>query len=49
MADEMLVMNDGEVVEAGDAEAIYAAPSHPYTRKLLAAIPRGYAARAPAQ
>jgi len=49
MADEMLVMNDGAVVEAGDAEAIYAAPSHPYTRKLLAAIPRGYAARAPAQ
>ena len=49
MADEMLVMNEGEVVEAGDAEAIYAAPSHPYTRKLLAAIPRGYAGRAPAQ
>jgi len=49
MADEMLVMNEGEVVEAGDAEAIYAAPSHPYTRKLLAAIPRGYAGRAAAQ
>jgi len=49
MADEMLVMNEGEVVEAGDAEAIYAAPSHPYTRKLLAAIPRGYVARAPAR
>jgi ABC-type microcin C transport system duplicated ATPase subunit YejF len=48
MADEMLVMNDGEVVEAGDAEAIYAAPSHPYTKKLLAAIPRGYAGRAQA-
>ena len=48
MADEMIVMNEGEVVEAGDAEAIYAAPSHPYTRKLLAAIPRGYAARAAA-
>ena len=48
MADEMLVMNDGAVVEAGDAEAIYAAPSHPYTKKLLAAIPRGYTGRAPA-
>jgi peptide/nickel transport system ATP-binding protein len=46
MADEMIVMNEGEVVEAGDAEAIYAAPSHPYTRKLLAAIPRGYVPRA---
>jgi oligopeptide/dipeptide ABC transporter ATP-binding protein len=49
MADEIIVMNEGEVVESGDAEAIYAAPSHPYTRKLLAAIPRGYAARASAQ
>jgi peptide/nickel transport system ATP-binding protein len=48
MADEMIVMNDGEVVEAGDAEAIYAAPAHPYTKKLLAAIPRGYAGRATA-
>ena len=45
MADEILVMNDGEVVEAGDAETIYAAPAHPYTRSLLSAIPRGYVAR----
>ncbi len=45
MADEILVMNDGEVVETGDAEAIYASPAHPYTRKLLSAIPRGYAGR----
>jgi len=44
MADEILVMNDGEVVEAGEAEAIYAAPAHPYTQKLLSAIPRGYRA-----
>ena len=49
MADEILVMNDGAVVEAGDAEAIYAAPSHPYTQKLLAAIPRGFAARGAAR
>ena len=48
MADEMIVMNEGEVVEAGDAEAIYASPTHPYTKKLLAAIPRGYSARAAA-
>jgi len=48
MADEILVMSQGEVVEAGAAEAIYAAPAHPYTRQLLAAIPRGYAARAQA-
>ncbi|MBI2752786.1 MAG: ABC transporter ATP-binding protein [Betaproteobacteria bacterium] len=49
MADEILVMNRGEVVEAGNAEAIYAAPTHPYTRKLLSAIPRGYAARSEAR
>ena len=49
MADEILVMNQGEVVEAGDAEAIYAAPAHPYTKNLLSAIPRGYAARAQAR
>src|SRR4030095_8133884 len=32
MADDMLVMSNGESVARGDAEAIYAAPSHPYTR-----------------
>ena len=45
MADEIIVMHEGEVVEAGDAEALYAAPAHPYTKKLLSAIPRGYAGR----
>jgi oligopeptide/dipeptide ABC transporter ATP-binding protein len=44
MADEILVMSNGEVVESGDAEQVYRAPQHPYTQKLLAAIPRGYAA-----
>jgi peptide/nickel transport system ATP-binding protein len=42
MADEILVMSNGEVVESGDAERVYRAPQHPYTQKLLAAIPRGY-------
>jgi peptide/nickel transport system ATP-binding protein len=41
MADDILVMNRGEIVERGTAEAIYANPQHPYTRQLLAAIPRG--------
>ena len=41
MADDILVMNRGEVVERGSAEAIYANPQHPYTQQLLAAIPRG--------
>jgi peptide/nickel transport system ATP-binding protein len=40
MADEVMVMKDGEVVEAGSAEAIYSGARHPYTRTLLACVPR---------
>ena len=46
MADDMLVMSDGEIVERGASEAIYANPQHEYTRKLLSAVPRGYRTRA---
>jgi len=42
MADDMLVMHDGAIVERGSAEAIYEAPQHEYTRKLLRSIPSGY-------
>ena len=42
MADDILVMNQGEIVERGSSDAIYANPQHPYTKQLLAAIPRGY-------
>ena len=42
MADDMLVMHDGAIVERGSAEAIYEAPQHEYTRKLLRSIPAGY-------
>ncbi len=42
MADDILVMNQGEIVERGDAQAIYERPAHPYTQQLLAAIPRGW-------
>jgi peptide/nickel transport system ATP-binding protein len=41
MSDEVLVMRQGEVVERGAPEAIFRAPQHEYTQKLLAAIPRG--------
>ncbi|MFO1264984.1 MAG: dipeptide ABC transporter ATP-binding protein [Rhodoferax sp.] len=45
MADDMLVMSKGEIVERGLAEDIYRNPQHAYTKQLLAAIPRGVAAR----
>ena len=43
MADEVLVMKDGEVVEQASVEQILDQPQQDYTRRLLAAIPRGYA------
>jgi peptide/nickel transport system ATP-binding protein len=46
MADEVLVMQDGEVVEQAGVEQILEAPQQDYTRRLLAAIPRGYRAAA---
>ena len=46
MADEILVMSAGEVVEQGLSDDIYARPQHPYTQQLLGAIPRGLTADA---
>jgi len=40
VAERVLVMYQGEKVEEGAAEAIYHAPRHPYTRALLAAVPK---------
>ncbi len=42
MADEVIVMKDGEVVEQADVAQILERPQQDYTRRLLSAIPRGY-------
>lgn len=41
MADRVLVMRQGQVVESGTAADIFADPQHPYTRDLLAGLPTG--------
>jgi glutathione transport system ATP-binding protein len=40
MADEVVVMLRGRKVEQGPVEQIFREPRHPYTRALLAAVPR---------
>jgi len=40
MADDVVVMLRGKKVEQGKVEDIFNAPKHPYTRALLAAVPR---------
>ncbi len=42
MADWIMVMNDGEIVESAGADELYANPRHPYTQRLLASMPRGW-------
>ncbi len=41
MADEVCVMKDGEIVEAGATKQIFETPDHEYTQHLLAAEPKG--------
>ena len=40
IADRVLVMHKGSAVETGPVEQIFHAPAHPYTKALLAAVPR---------
>jgi len=40
-AEEVCVMSQGQIVEQGRADEIYARPQHAFTRRLLEAIPRG--------
>ncbi|RZA29834.1 MAG: ABC transporter ATP-binding protein, partial [Lysobacteraceae bacterium] len=41
IADQVMVMHHGSVVEMADSDVLYRDPQHAYTRSLLAAIPRG--------
>jgi oligopeptide transport system ATP-binding protein len=41
IADQIVVMQEGRIVETGDRDAIFHNAAHPYTQKLLNAIPRG--------
>jgi len=40
IADQAIVMNQGEVVEYGDTQAIFKTPQHPYTKGLIACRPQ---------
>lgn len=41
LADRIMVMKAGEIVEAGPCDELLANPKHPYTQRLLGAVPSG--------
>lgn len=41
MSDQVLVMNKGQIEELADADVLYENPQKEYTKKLIAAIPKG--------
>jgi microcin C transport system ATP-binding protein len=43
MADDILVMKEGEIVERNDKTTLLKKPTHPYTKKLLSSKPKGKA------
>src|SRR5699024_5570442 len=47
MCDRVIVMKDGEVVEQNTIEKVFSAPKHPYTKKLLNALPQINAKKEP--
>ncbi|MGE7841342.1 ABC transporter ATP-binding protein [Lysinibacillus sp. NPDC093712] len=49
MCDRVIVMKEGEIVEEGTTEEIFANPQHPYTKKLLNALPKLHEKKQPKQ
>ena len=49
ISDQVMVMNEGEIVEMANSDDIYLHPQHPYTKKLLSSIPRGWEGAHPKQ
>lgn len=47
LADAVAVMYAGQVVEESDAQSFFAEPLHPYSRKLMASVPRLYSNQEP--
>ena len=45
MADEIMVMNEGRIVEIANSDEIYRRPREEYTQRLLASIPKGWRGR----
>jgi peptide/nickel transport system ATP-binding protein len=41
MSDQLMVMDQGKIVEKGESDTVYANPKKPYTKKLIGAIPKG--------
>jgi peptide/nickel transport system ATP-binding protein len=39
VCDEVVVMHQGTIVERGSPDTLFTAPQHPYTQRLLAAVP----------
>ncbi len=47
VCDEVIVLHQGRIVEQGDPDTLFRHPQHPYTQRLLAAVPRMRPASAP--
>jgi len=47
LCDRVAILNDGSIVECGSSQEIFDSPKHPYTRRLVAALPKRPSEAAP--